>query len=168
MADESLARSVLDKLAGIDKQLNELYNTVDAGKQLKQKLEELNKKYGDALVRIESEKTALSQQITELCRQKIELSNTVQSIIKSHAEAQERVNHALSLLQTQQTDLTELEQKLNQAFAGLDGDIASNLAAYENKLSEGFLDLQAKNDAVLEGQIKKSNNLLTDIQNHLI
>ncbi len=194
MADQSLARSVLDKLEDIDKEISELHNIVIVSKHLKQKLIDLYSKVeteheqlfqecsdtfsdaentirgltetcGEALENIEKHKIALNQEISELIQQKNKLNAKIETIFKFHKNEQDRIDSALSYLHTRQTDLTTLELKLQKAFSAIDSEIDSKLADYTSQLNQGIIDAQTTINIKLDYFLSGAEERISVLEN---
>jgi hypothetical protein len=193
MAEANLARSALEKLAGIEEQLKELYATVDAVKDLElglnilhdnteqqhqtliqefdntlsdceQHLNRIKKTFRVEMEFLDEKKGALSNEIQLLIYRKEELDGEIKSLLINAESQQKLVNNSVSQIKTQQLDLQSLENKLTRAFAGLDEDIASKLTMYENKLSHSNSDSQAKIDQLLSTAINEARMQSANLQ----
>ncbi|MBF0375916.1 MAG: hypothetical protein HQK72_00360 [Desulfamplus sp.] len=194
MADQSLARSVLDKLVGIGDAVTELHESLNYIHQLKQEVndwysntgEDFNQilykyesffieeeerfegfqdNYSKLLNNIEIEKNILTNEIQDLSRQKAKLSSDVEIIVQSYTDIQDRIDSALSYLHTRQTDLTTLESKLQKAFSDIDSQIDSKLDDYTSQLNQGIIDARTTINIKLDYFLSGAEEKISALEN---
>lgn len=147
MTNSIFAEQVLQKISGIDEELESVYQTVEAIKNLKSIIERQQKNdkeffdnFSENVRILNQNKNQSSLFISELQNLKNKVKKKFDDVFEAYEQRQNKIDAALTLLNIQKESNEFLEQKLIQEFDGLDNNIEKKLAGFRS-----LLELEIKN-----------------------
>ena len=158
----TIAERVINKLSELDKELESVYETSNAIQRLQKEAEscekdidELKKDFIKELEGLNGQKNHYKLSIQALEQSKQKLDKNIESILTVYKDELTKIGSALTLLTVTKLELSALEEKLTQAFSGLDNTISNKLSKYidalDSKLEPKVIEHLTKLDSEIAG-----------------